>query len=153
MCILFALSCVTLSDCVWTRGTCVCVCVRVRSGHQRSSDVSASALPPRWPCHGDCQPSVSIPAMQLPHRRRHTTIWHSSSARATALSASRARPTGWVTSSVFPESPLQPPHHHPHPHHAGSPPTCTTSSAVAEALSTLEIIYVLLDLTVDLNGN
>lgn len=82
---------------------CVCVCV------EQSSEVE-------W-CQCQCSPSLLTLSWWLPSKcllLTHThTLPHkdltSSCARATALSASRVRPRGWVTPRVFPESPLYPP--------------------------------------------
>lgn len=71
-------------------------------------------------CQCQCSPSLLTLSWWLPSKclhpgaaaRAHTQTHKaltSSSARATALSASRAGPAGWATSSVFPESPV----HHP----------------------------------------
>lgn len=61
MCFLFALSCVTLSDCVWTRGTCVFVCMCVCA--KRSSEVE-------W-CQCQCSPSLLTLSWWLPAKCLH----------------------------------------------------------------------------------
>lgn len=100
--------------CVLSMCECVCVCRAVVRGRVMSVSVLSLLVDP-----------VMVTAIEVSLLAHTHTLPHkdltSSCARATALSASRARPTGWVTSRVFPESPLYPPLakpiHTPHGEH------------------------------------